>query len=416
MKKIKKYGGFIKPVIEKEAYFLGASPVPSRVIQDDGDWEDSLPVDEKQYRAWIETSNCTGFGATTQIEMYERKAFGEINNYSDRWVGIISGTTLQGNDPQKVYEAIRKYGLIPEEMLPFSDDIMTIDDYYSFKGADKEACYRAGREWLAKKRFMHEWVFDASQPADEKITNIKTALKFSPLAVAVTAWHQNDKGVFIQKGTENHWTAMFGHEEFSKILDSYEPYKKLVDHNFNYCKRIYIEKISLTVEQISIFQKILQALKEILGITLQQVEALPKPPVEAPDRLKDFCLAIEAYEDYVLPGGKYRNGKIAPTGSLSYRNKNPGNLKYVGQLKATGRDAQGFAIFPTYEDGFNALQAMILGVVRGKSHVYKPTCTIYEFFAIYAPVSDHNNPKAYAEYVAKKVGVEPTVTLQTIIK
>jgi hypothetical protein len=63
------------------------------------------------------------------------------------------------------------------------------------------------------------------------------------------------------------------------------------------------------------------------------------PPKKS--RLAEWTAAIQSFEGW-FPG------------SVSYRNKNPGNLKYTGQRKAIGRDAQNHAIFASYKDGYDA--------------------------------------------------------------
>lgn len=242
---MKQYTGFIEPtIIDKKEFILGQGNVPFKVVRPDGDWSKYLSSDELQSRSYLETYNCTGFNTLKQIQEYEKNAFNEDNNYSERWVGIIAGTKPPGNDPQTVYEAIRKYGLIFDSMLPFSDDIQTIEDYYSFKGADMDACYEAGRQWLSEKKFYHEWVWDPSQniPTDEKINNMKVALKYSPLSLAVYAWATDERGIYVKLGLENHWTNQFSYKEFQEIFDSYDPTHKLLEQDIVYCKRIHIER------------------------------------------------------------------------------------------------------------------------------------------------------------------------------
>jgi hypothetical protein len=48
-------------------------------------------------------------------------------------------------------------------------------------------------------------------------------------------------------------------------------------------------------------------------------------------------------------------GETIKDASRSFRNKNPGNLKWAGQAKAIGHDDKGFAIFATTQDGMDAL-------------------------------------------------------------
>ena len=275
----KQYVGFIEPKIEEQeeqgAYFLGASPVPQKpILQTDADWEDALPKEEEQNLFGIETFNCVAFNATSQIETYEKIAFGEDNNYSDRWLGIIAGTDPNkgGNDPQVVYEAIRKYGLIPEEMLPFSEDIKNVEEYYSFKGGDKDTCYEAGKKWLSQKRFMHEWIFKPSDSPELKLLGMKQAYNYSPLALAVYAWNQNSNGIYVALGNSNHWTGAYGlKDKLIKVYDSYDPFKKLVDQEIKWCKRIHIEKISeVDQKKISIIQQLLNLSKKLLDLLLKK--------------------------------------------------------------------------------------------------------------------------------------------------
>lgn len=236
------YTGFIKPTITKEHYVLGGSPMPFIVHKEDANWTKDLPEKEIQTNRFIDTSNCTAEGTTNQIEIYMREVFGLDVNYSARWVGIIAGTRPPGNDPQRVYEAIREYGLIPEEMLPFDDSITTIEEYYSFKGADEAACYAAAAEWKKKYDFYHEWAFGDGYSIEERINNMKMSLKTSPLCIAVYAWAIDERGVYVKLGDENHWTCCPNFEELQKVFDTYDPVDKTIDQEINFCKRIYIKE------------------------------------------------------------------------------------------------------------------------------------------------------------------------------
>lgn len=97
-------------------------------------------------------------------------------------------------------------------------------------------------------------------------------------------------------------------------------------------------------------------------------------------------------------------------GSRSYRNNNPGNLKYAGQLGATGADDTGHAIFSSYDAGWNALVRQLQLAFYGGSFVYSLTDTLYSFFSKYA----EGNSRQYAQFVAGKLGVSPDTKLQTL--
>lgn len=148
--------------------------------------------------------------------------------------------------------------------------------------------------------------------------------------------------------------------------------------------------------------------KEIAQV-IDILEHSPTPP--KPDRLTLFCTAIKEHEGYFPPSPAY------PTGSRAYRNKNPGNVKWVsGMALATGKDSGGFAIFATYEDGFEFLKRMVRNAATGKSWVYTPTMTILQFFEKYAPSSDNNNPRRYAEAVAARCGLSVTAQLRQVVE
>jgi hypothetical protein len=98
-------------------------------------------------------------------------------------------------------------------------------------------------------------------------------------------------------------------------------------------------------------------------------------------------------------------------GSRSYRNNNPGNLKFAGQAGATGADESGHAIFQNYEMGWSALLRQLRIAFLGVSRVYSPSDTLYDFFNKYAEA----NSRAYAEFVAARLSVEPDRTLASLV-
>ena len=107
-------------------------------------------------------------------------------------------------------------------------------------------------------------------------------------------------------------------------------------------------------------------------------------------KLIKFCLAIQSYEGYY-------------PGSLTYRLNNPGALRF--SIFQDGHK-KGFAYFKTYEKGFNALLFDVLLKITGLSKTgLNLNSTILDFFKVYAPVGDGNDPEKYARFVASKVGL-----------
>lgn len=115
------------------------------------------------------------------------------------------------------------------------------------------------------------------------------------------------------------------------------------------------------------------------------------------DLIKDFAESIARFE------GFYR------TRSRAARNNNPGNLRSWGTTPVVG----GYAVFPTEALGWRALKLQIgKNIDRG--------LTTEEFFGGkhkvypgYAPAADRNEPKIYAKFVAKRVGIPVDVPIKT---
>jgi len=115
-----------------------------------------------------------------------------------------------------------------------------------------------------------------------------------------------------------------------------------------------------------------------------------------------WCLATQEHE------GWFKS-------SRSFRNNNPGNIKFVGQKSAKGQDSGGFCIFPTYEIGYKELKDMFIRACSGNSRSYRSDMTLLEFYEVYAPASDNNVPTTYARYVAKRIGVDITTKIKTLL-
>lgn len=141
---------------------------------------------------------------------------------------------------------------------------------------------------------------------------------------------------------------------------------------------------------------------EIVNVTPLQAPVEP-PPAPKPKTvsLTAFCEAIRDYE--------------GQPGDRNYRNNNPGNCRYssVGYASMyghVGKDAQNFAIFKDYATGFLYLKNLVLWKVRKN-----PNQTLYEFMQVYAPTSDGNNPKLYAQYLARRMGVTIDFPMKNIV-
>lgn len=120
--------------------------------------------------------------------------------------------------------------------------------------------------------------------------------------------------------------------------------------------------------------------------------ANPAPPKTTP--LVLWARAIEAYENM----GKSYN--------------NPGALRY-SPLQSGARN--GFSVFRTYEDGWAALLYQLNLAASGKSKIYRPDMSLADFFRLYSPASDGNDPDRYARFVAGRIGVPVETKIGTLV-
>ena len=241
---MKNHGYIYSPRDPKDYVLGGVSFSPHEVLAIDGKWKNHLPAPEKQLSDYFDTISCVSFTVCNAIEALMRRKFAIHSENSDRALAIASDTTKNGNTVTKVCEIARKIlGFIPEEMLPFSEDIKSWEEYHSPNPLNKKY-YDEGRIWLNKYIFQHEWV-------DTDPESLKEGLKYSPLGVSVLAWIKSGDYYVKQKGdNDNHFTLLVGYEEGDHwlVYDTYPAsdgvfYKKLSwDYPFGIVKSFSIKK------------------------------------------------------------------------------------------------------------------------------------------------------------------------------
>jgi len=250
--------GFQPSIIkEDEHYILGDGLLGAAVEMNDGHgWGLYLPKAELQRKNGLETMNCTAYGTLNAIEILGRKKYGARfqNNLSERFLGRVSGTTRQGNDPHKVCEAMRHLGAVPEAFLPFSDEIKRWEDYYI--KIIPFWIWRTGQQWRTTYSFGHDWVFLPTDSIKQKQVRMKEALKYSPLGVSGYAWAVRSDGLYEKRGTDNHWFIVYDYVDGVKWLayDSYDNTKKELvwDYDFGQAKRFTLTKNTTKAEVSSL--------------------------------------------------------------------------------------------------------------------------------------------------------------------
>ena len=155
----------------------GALPFEER--NPSGDWESVLPPEERQSNDGGDSMSCVTFAELNGIETQEKYQTGFFQEYSDRFIAKMSGTTREGNYLWKVAETIRKYGLVKEESYPKPPTPWTWDEYHKFIPADLQAKLEVeGKEWLKKWDVKYESV-------DFNKESLIKHLKMAPLTVVI---------------------------------------------------------------------------------------------------------------------------------------------------------------------------------------------------------------------------------------
>ena len=236
----KKYGFIESKIDENIHYILGDGMLSPAVIMPNGHgWGDFLPTDDLQNKNGLETMNCSNYGTLHALATLGKKKFGAQfqTALSERYTGVMTGTTQGGNDPHHVIETIRTVcGVIPEVFLPFNAAVTDWQDYYCPNPMSYQ-WYAVGKHWLKKYKINHQWVYIPA-PGSSAIVPLKTALKFSPIGVAVFAWNQGPDGLYYSRDsfTFNHWVTLYDYVEgqYWCVFDSYDQTHKKLNWNFSF--------------------------------------------------------------------------------------------------------------------------------------------------------------------------------------
>ena len=93
------------------------------------------------------------------LEILHKFLFKIEPNYSERFIAILAGITLEGGDPHTVAETIRKQGLINQELLPIPE---TYEEFCQ-PNPMEERFLAKGKKWLDDYSFRHDWVLQGKE-------------------------------------------------------------------------------------------------------------------------------------------------------------------------------------------------------------------------------------------------------------
>ena len=199
-------------------------------------------------------------------------------SFSDRYTAKKSGTTRQGNSGVKVWDSIRKDGLVPEMDWPFPflqrDPVFTWEDYYMDIPEDLN---QLGKQFLDHFKISYEWVFlNASfSPAEE----IKKRLKQAPLQIfapVCSPWNTDKLIPSCPIKVPQHATTVYSFDDGERFydFDHYSPYRKQLawDYPILYVLKGVIQEIKPVVPDNSSKLYAMEVLKSLEGEIVQDSE------------------------------------------------------------------------------------------------------------------------------------------------
>lgn len=401
---LKKFG-YVRPEQDDSSFVLGAlgQSLPQSVLKEDGQWDNWLPVYEPQFNDIFDTYGCTVWGSLNAIEIYIKRLTNFERNFAERFIYILADVRPPGANPHHVLETIRKNGLIDEKLLPMTPE----QDFIKFTTPNPMSKKLLEEGMKFEYEVKHEYLWNPWLPIskEERTKLIKNALRFSPIQISVTAWFENEQGIYVDMNRPNtHWCVCFGWTAKGwKVFDSYDQSVKIVsfDHYFDIAKRIHLLPNNY-LPRISLIQRALDYMAQLLALLFKQQEEQKEEIVTGPTLESEPV--PEPKESLLIPWAK----AIEKFENANKSWNNPGAIRSVSGP---------FLRFKTYEEGFNYLLNYLTRAASGKHKAYPRggETTLLEFQHIYSPAEDNNNPEAYANFVAKEIGVTTDTKIKSLV-
>jgi len=220
----------------------GQSSVIREVLMDDKDWK-KIELDHEiqfNYDNLYDTLFCVTYSSLksvaklltllenlgrftpTQLVILNKYKKNGKYNFSERFTGTLGETTNQGAYQYKIAQAIRNYGLIPQDMFSLADNF---NDNIDPKFITQEM-YDCGKELLDIIAINYEWV------------NNIDYLQYSPIPLIVRfANYEKPEDILAPEGALNHQVlGVLATPEFTEVDDTYQQrfkrYKPEFTHNF----------------------------------------------------------------------------------------------------------------------------------------------------------------------------------------
>lgn len=226
-----------------------------------GQWLDYLPPQTDQQNLGIEAEDCTSHGVLNALEIFANFLFGDTTVWSKRYLAWASGTTVQGNSPDIVFNTLAnpRIGTVPQSEWPQSPDITTWQQLYVTppKNIQTEALAYPAHYSIGAKHIATD------------VNTLMDSLELSPVSVAGYAWEQNAQGLYVSPDgfAANHFFVLVGYLEnqYWLVFDSYENDVKKLAWDYHFAEAITYSMTNNVVNE-NAWQKFWILFKEILGV------------------------------------------------------------------------------------------------------------------------------------------------------
>lgn len=242
--------GFIPDKKEEHHWWMGSGKArkvfgAQELMEQGHGWTKYLPEKELQKKNGVETSACTLFGTANAYETLSRfHGFNDLPiNFAERYNAVIAKISPVGGSPHTAGETFRNFGVIAEELLPFSNDIISWEQFMS-PNPMLEEFITLGQSVLRKYRFGHEFVWYNEN--DFTPGKAIAALGRGPVCVSVDAWNKGKNDIYQKERADGHWTMLVDYvpEKYWLLYDSYEPALKKYewDARFMQAKLYFLDR------------------------------------------------------------------------------------------------------------------------------------------------------------------------------
>lgn len=213
--------GFVPDSPDERDFVFGAEVSLAKrfagrtILNEAGDWINYLPPTEHQAPDY-ETNACVSFGTLNAIEILRQLRDDIDENLSDRYVARMSGTDpLRGNSPRNVANAVKKWWSLKESEYPRP---ATLEEFY------KNIPRRLIQLAIGRGAY-YDFGYEKVNKSD-----IKEALRYSPLGISVPAWFKGEDGLYYRPEgqRDTHWCTLVAMQPNGNyiVFDSYYPFLK----------------------------------------------------------------------------------------------------------------------------------------------------------------------------------------------